>query len=177
MTMPDLFGYKPAPLREADIMRALRQRYKAKSLGEAPRYVLAEHVTTTGILWGTDLPERIADLLVQDMFRTNGRQLLHGHEIKVTRSDWRAELRTPEKAEAWKRYCDKWWLVAPPDIVYDGELPDGWGFIGYKNGKLRVRTPAPLLDPEPMPTIVRSNLLRATAKTAATHALREAGTP
>jgi len=93
--------------------------------------------------------------------------LLHGHEVKVSRSDWLHELADPSKAEAIKRYCDRWWLVVPdPKIVRD-DLPAGWGLLAFDaNGKLRVVRRAPALNPEPIPATFRGALMRAVAKTA-----------
>ncbi len=54
---------------------------------------------------------------------------IDGHELKVTRSDWLRELDTPVKADAWWPYCTRWWIVAPPGVVLDGELPAGWGLM------------------------------------------------
>lgn len=55
---------------------------------------------------------------------------VHGFEVKVSRSDWLRELRTGGlKSEAWRSVCHYWWVVAPPGVVREGELPDGWGLL------------------------------------------------
>lgn len=174
---------------ERDLLNLLHARYGVIRPGtDARRYAVAEHVSNTGPGWMSGLGrERIVDFVAQDTYfetlgadgrphpwvhndanRPRPRQVLHGFEVKVSRSDWLAELRDPSKAEAWKRYCDRWWLVAPRNVVdaVRGDLPDDWGLMCPSGNGLRVARQAPLLDPEPMPTATRAQLMRSVAKTA-----------
>lgn len=188
---------------EREMLNLLHARYSfVRPYTTARRYAVAEHVSNVGSTLGSGSLERIADFLAQDTYReflgwdgrpartqhyrnadgsysyddTNGsyRQVLHGHEVKVSRSDWLTELRDPTKADAWKRYCDKWWLVAPKDVVR-GDLPEGWGWMVPSGKGLRVVVQAPLLTPEPMPTNVRVQVMRAVQKTSRKETLRELG--
>lgn len=171
-------------VNERVVLDALHRRYAAVSMG-ARRYVVAEHVPA-GLGYG----HRIADFIAQDCHQTEltregrrvrqvyradpdtgrwqptiptiARRLLHGHEVKVQRSDWLRELRDPTKADAWRRYCDRWWLVATPGVAKPEEIPDGWGLI--VGGRVVIQ--APVLDPEPMPPTTRAALLRAVQTTA-----------
>lgn len=82
---------------------------------------------------------------------TAGRDLV-GHEVKVTRADVLAELADLTKADAWQRYCDRWWLVVPHVSLIDGlEIPDTWGVMGPPSGRrtrsMTVHRPAPRLAP------------------------------
>lgn len=72
---------------------------------------------------------RYADAVAMSLFPSRGLEI-HGFEFKVSRGDWLKELKQPEKADesVWM-YCDRWWVVAPKDIIKDGELPKGWGHI------------------------------------------------
>lgn len=183
----------PVPVRhtERDLLDALHARYSyVRPYTDARRYAVAEHVPVAGpgMDGGWSLAVRVADFLAQDTYsedvlpdgrrgggydtrggrRPTGerRQILHGFEIKVSRSDWLTELRDPTKADAWRRYCDQWWLVAPRDVVR-GDLPEGWGHLAPAGASLRIVTHAPLLTPEPMPVHTRAQFLRAVQKTAA----------
>lgn len=70
-----------------------------------------------------------ADALYVGFTSTSGRRLV-GHELKVSRADWRHELDQPGKADAWHDQCHAWYVVAPStDIVPPEELPDGWGLM------------------------------------------------
>lgn len=77
---------------------------------------------------------------------------LHGHEIKVSRSDLLAELAEPAKADPWLQYCTYWWLVVSrPDMVAGLDVPAAWGIMAPPSGR-RTRTmtiirPAPRLTP------------------------------
>lgn len=75
-----------------------------------------------------------------------------GHEIKVSRSDLIQELRDPHKADAWKRYCSRWWLVISDAAFLEGlDIPDDWGILtppSRENTRfMTVVRKAPLLTP------------------------------
>lgn len=94
----------------------------------------------------------------------SGRQLI-GHEIKVSRSDWIAELgRKNGKADAWADQCHQWWLVvSDPGIVRDGELPNGWGLMSPGRSVTRMtvhQAATPKADHQPSWDAVRSVFAR-----------------
>lgn len=167
MTVP-LFEPPEAPAKftERDMLNYLHRRYSQVNPGNGPRYACAEHVKNAAGFWAG----RIIDFIAVDCWPTGGIEL-HGHEVKVSRSDWLHELKQPEKAEAFKRYMDRWWLVVPDaSIVKADELPEGWGLLTlardrYEGAKLRVKTRAPRLTPEPLPREMLATLMRSTAKT------------
>lgn len=72
---------------------------------------------------------------------------IHGFEIKSSRSDWLRELKDPVKAEATIQYCDFWWLVTEAEIVREGELPVGWGWLERGGDRFHVRVVAKKRDP------------------------------
>lgn len=84
---------------------------------------------------------RSADALVMGLWPSLGIHL-HGFEIKVARSDWLREIQTPEKAEAFARYCHFWWILAAPSIVKLEELPATWGLMEPSGEGLKVRRPS-----------------------------------
>lgn len=165
---------EPTPRRwtERDMLDLIHERY-ARDHGNGPRYVVAEHVRNVagfGDYRSGGAPLRTADAIAIDLWPSGG-NLLHGFEVKVSRSDWLSELRDPTKADAIRRYCDHWWLVVPDaQIAHDG-LPDGWGLLAVgSDGRLRQRRAAPKLDRrDPDPSFLAS-LLRAAARTAARRA-------
>ena len=175
----DLAGIDPTPSHhytERDMLDALHARYSQTSQGTSRRYVTAEHVRVACGFGGVSFEQgiyqaewrtmRTADFLAQDCREAQGIHL-HGHEVKVSRSDWLTELADPSKADAIKRYCDFWWLVIPDRGIVRDDLPDDWGLIALdRTGKLRVVRRAPKLDPEPHPPTFRASLMRAVAKTA-----------
>lgn len=169
----DLFGAvtrepEPETWTERRMLDLLHERFGKMASGNGSRYVLAEHVRNQcgfGGFWGTG-PLRTADALVVDLWPSSG-HLIHGFEVKVSRSDWLAELRDPEKAGAFLPYCDHWWLVVPDATIVRDDLPAGWGLLVVdKEGKLRVRHRASRSTKEPMPFEMTAAWLRAVAKTA-----------
>lgn len=169
--MSDLLDMLPeaAPkVTERHMLDLLHERYSQISQGDSIRYACAEHVAShsgwTNAAGQYGNPRR-ADFIAQDCWTQQG-LLLHGHEVKVSRSDWLTELADPSKADAIKRYCDRWWLVAADKAIVRDDLPDGWGLLAPgSDGRLRVFKRAPELTPDPIPATFRAALLRAVAKT------------
>lgn len=167
----------PRKFTERDMLDALTRRYTQLSQGTNDRWVRAEHVRNgTGFngyseadykKWGRSTgPLRTADFFAIDTWESKG-HLIHGHEVKVSRSDWLHELADPSKAEAFKRYAHHWWLVVPDaSIVRPGELPDGWGMLAFRGARLHAVKRSPLLTPEPMPVPIWISLMRSASKTA-----------
>jgi hypothetical protein len=88
------------------------------------------------------------DALALSLWPSRGIEL-HGHEIKVSRSDWLRELKDVTKSQPIQRYCDRWWLViGDPAIVQPGELPPTWGLMAVKGGRLVAVKEAPKLERE-----------------------------
>lgn len=71
---------------------------------------------------------RHADAVAMNLWPSRG-LAIHGFEFKVQRSDWRRELKAPEKAEPVAQYCDHWWVIAMPGVVKLDELPAAWGLM------------------------------------------------
>ena len=97
LIVADLFGdEKPTPpkVTERDVLAALRNRYAILSKDFRIRYAIAEHVQSSA---GFDA-RRVCDFMALDLWPSKGLEL-HGHEVKVSRSDWLRELREPAKAE------------------------------------------------------------------------------
>lgn len=112
----------------------------ADVLGRLQRHYIKPSEPLPGGVFLTEVnapaaPRRI-DALYMGFTASRGHHI-HGHEIKVKRSDWQAELDTPAKADAWWRHCHYWWVVAAPGVVLPTELPTGWGLM--IPGKSRVR--------------------------------------
>ena len=153
---------RPEPIKwtERMMLDLLNDRY-SQAVGNGPRYARAEHVKSEA---GFDA-SRIADFIAMDMWPSKG-LALHGHEVKVSRSDWLCELRDPSKAEAFRPYMDYWWLVVSDKTIVRDDLPEGWGLMAVSNGRLRIVKSAQRQTPEPMPKSLLACLLRATTKTA-----------
>jgi len=102
---------------------------------------------------------RSCDAMAMSLWPSRGLEL-HGFEIKVERSDWLRELKDPAKAETFFRYCDRWWIVAPADVVKDGELPPSWGLLVPRGKQLVQKVAAKPLTPCPVDRGFLAALLR-----------------
>jgi hypothetical protein len=121
-----------APVRSNDVLNLLRARYTVDA-GNGPRYVFAPEVRNAA---GFDAT-RSFDAVVVDTWPSSG-LTVHIFEIKVTRSDWLRELKTPAKTQAALDRSDLFTVVAPAGVVKLEELGEGWGLVEVKNGKLRT---------------------------------------
>ncbi|QNJ56375.1 hypothetical protein KNV19_gp61 [Gordonia phage Portcullis] len=120
-------------MTERDLLDALHEKLDGEAQGNGGhRWIIAEKVRCRAGFAGWDPQHgrlRTADALAIDTWMSKGMEL-HGFEVKCSRSDWLTELKQPEKSEAFRRICDRWWLVtSDPSIVKPGELPDGWGHM------------------------------------------------
>jgi hypothetical protein len=157
---PELdFGLEDAPkMTEAELTDALYERYSARH-GNGQRYAVAVQVRSHA---GFDA-RRTADFVAMDLWPSM-RLTLHGHEIKVSRSDWLRELKDPSKAAEFVPYMNCWWVVvADARIVRDGELPDDWGLMAMRGGLLTVVRKATRRDALPLTPTRLAALLRSVA--------------
>jgi len=129
----------------------------------AKRYPAPEWAFFTEVRNSTGYASKVrtADALAMSLWPSRGIHL-HGFEVKVSRSDWRRELKEPEKAEDFARLCDFWWIVAPHGIVPVDELPQAWGLIEQRGKRLVRAREAYLREPEPLTRRRLAALLRAT---------------
>lgn len=162
-----------------DATRDLRRRVAAKfgrsTPGMMPEHAVLFEVPVDGVRrWTTRQGEpasnpcrrRIDAVAVGLWAKTN--HLIHGFELKSTRSDLLAELRDPEKSEPARRLCDRWWLVlSDRALLRDDAPPQGWGVLVVSGRGLRK-----LADPDPLDNERNSRFVAALVQTA----LRSHGT-
>lgn len=92
---------------------------------------------------------RTADGIAMSLFPSRGLDI-HGFEIKISMSDWKAELKNPEKAEEIAKFCDYWWIVTTQElgknIMEKSYMPDNWGLMVERGTGLYVMKQAKKLD-------------------------------
>ncbi len=140
-------------MRSSEIKALMRKRYCA------PEWALAFEVSDAT---GGGLERRHADAVAMNLWPSRGLGV-HGFEIKISKSDWLRELQNPRKAEAVSKYCDFWWIVAPEGVVNETAIPDTWGLIVVKKGKLFTAKQAPQRTPEPITKDFMASLFRRTS--------------
>ena len=139
---------------EAEILRLLRVRYATRN-GNGPRYAFAQHVRDRA---GFDAT-RTLDAVVMDTWPSSG-LALHGFEIKTSRADWKRELAQPDKAAAFTRFLDYFWVVAPEGVALADELPDLWGLLEMGRRGLVMAHKAERHAPEPVDRSFLACLMR-----------------
>lgn len=86
--------------------------------------------------------ERRCDGIAVGMWGSTGR-LIHGFEVKTSRSDWLREVKDVSKADHFIEQCDRWWLVTGDiSIAKPAEIPDAWGWMSATKTGLRIQKPA-----------------------------------
>lgn len=140
-------------LSAGDLVALIRARHEAS----AGWHVLEQVRNGTG--WQRQT--RTADAFAIQTFPSRG-ICAHGFEVKVDRADLVKELREPKKADAIQRWCRFWWLVMPDEkLLADLVLPETWGILVVKKGKLAVHRDAPELEPEAWTPAFFAALVRA----------------
>lgn len=135
-----------------NIIEALSKRYAP------PEYAFLTEVRNSV---GFQSKVRTADAMAMSLWPSRGLYMT-GFEVKVSRADWKKELRSPEKAEELARYCKHWFVACPENLIPIDEVPSGWGLISVGDGgKLKYLKPAPELPSTQEPTwILFASLMR-----------------
>lgn len=144
-------------MNESFMTNLLRLRYTA------PEWAFMAQVRNgTGF---TRKVTRTADALAMSLYPSRGLHL-HGFEVKVSRSDFVKELKTPEKAEDIARFCSFWWIVAPDTNVAPVEMvPANWGLLVMKGDGLTVAKQATFKESAPLDTPMIASIFRNVAGT------------
>jgi len=88
---------------------------------------------------------RRCDGIAIGMWGSTGR-LIHGFEVKISRSDWLRELKDVSKADPFIERCDRWWLVTgSASVAKLEEIPAAWGWMSATKTGLRVQRPPQIL--------------------------------
>lgn len=129
---------------------ALDRRYGQGQLGTAGEQWITLREARSGA--GHEGNNRQCDYLAINSWPGKGLQVI-GHEIKVSKADWRKELEQPEKAEDFARYCRRWWVVMPYKLAsqVQHEVPPAWGLLGVQPSRTMELISAPAREPEPLP--------------------------
>ncbi len=86
------------------------------------------------------------------------------YELKVSRSDWLAELRNPEKRAPFVALSNQFWFVIAEGIGSRDDMPPDTADCGLleimSSGKIHVRKRAPKRDVGEMPTSFAMAMMR-----------------
>lgn len=121
--------------------KLLAERYPV-----AEGWCFMEEVTPPGLPSDPDRSPRRFDGIAISLWPSMG-EIVHGFEIKASRADFLNEIRQPAKAGSLMRWCDFWWLVCPPGIAQDHEVPATWGILNVLPSGLRQKRRGPQLKP------------------------------
>ncbi len=134
-----------------DIRDALRNKHTPSDNVTSPDWVLIEEARSGP---GYDGNRGQCDLLAINLYQSRGMHLI-GYEIKVSTSDMRAELKQPEKAERFARFCRSWWVVTTPKVweATQHEIPPNWGVmtLATPGGRLVKKQTPTKREPEAVP--------------------------
>lgn len=138
-------------MRARDVKDALHGRYNKPSQGrQGERYVCIEEARSGA---GFDGNNGQCDFLAINTWKSRGMELI-GHEVKVSASDWKAELADPAKAERFARFCRRWYVAAPSALAskIKHEVPPAWGLLSVSDAGRVTETVKPKpRDPADVP--------------------------
>jgi hypothetical protein len=121
-------------MTSVEVVIALRRHY-----GEA--WALVEQVGN-GTGWNAG---RWLDVIAFGLWPSRGLEV-HGIEIKVSRADWRREVRQPAKADAIATHCDRFWIAAPAGLIdplHLGTIAPAWGLLEVdRAGRIQTKRAA-----------------------------------
>lgn len=142
-----------AKLTAKDVRSLLRKRY-----ADHQWFLAFEVRDATGFQKSSN---SYADAIAMNTWPSKG-FVIHGHEIKVSRSDWQKELDQPYKADPFLKLVDFWWLVAPAGVAHLSEIPPTWGFLRAEANRIVTARDAPRLSqgPEALPREFVSSIVR-----------------
>ena len=134
-----------------DIRDALRAKHTPADNVTRPDWVLIEEARSGP---GHDGNRGQCDMMAINLYQSRGMHLI-GYEIKVSVSDMRAELKNPEKAERFARFCRSWWVVTTPKVwaATQHEIPPNWGVmtLATPGGRLVKKQTPTKREPEAVP--------------------------
>ncbi len=154
-------------MTSADVLAALRTRYLPPQW-----YLLTEVANGTGYKGKTR--ETYADAVAINAYQSGkyGAEI-HGFEIKVTRADWLNELKDPGKSAEVRKFCDRWYVVAPPGVVQATDELSGAGYLCVADGTITTEWEAALVGDAPLTrAFVAALVRRASEERADKEALR-----
>lgn len=144
----------PKKMTAADVRAALKIYYAQPEYG-----IVFEVARSTG-----HAARRHLDALAMDLWPSRG-LAIHGIEIKVSRSDFRNEIKQPEKAEEIAQFCDYFWIAAPLGIVPIEELPKAWGLLEINDkNKVVLRKQAEKTEAKPVTRAFMAAIMRCTGR-------------
>lgn len=134
-----------------DICDALERRYNKRSQGRDGEQYICLREARAGA--GFDGNRGRCDFLAINTWPSRGMELI-GHEVKVSMSDWKAELAKADKAERFARFCRRWYVAVPAELAakIKHEVPPTWGLLSVSDkGACREVVPGMSCDPEVIP--------------------------
>lgn len=141
-----------ASMTAEDIKAALHRRYNKPSQGRPGEQFVCIEEARSGA--GFDGNAGQCDFLAINTWKSRGVELI-GHEVKVSMSDWKAELARPEKAERFARFCRRWYVAVPSSLTKEikHEVPPAWGLMSVsESGNVREVIKPQSRKPEDVPT-------------------------
>lgn len=169
--VPDLEpDIAPVVLTAEQVIAAIRARYAPD--GQVPEWVVLEQVRNQQGFGGAT-PIRTFDALLVGLWESRGHPI-HGFEVKVSKGDWKRELKAPDKADPLVRHVSYWWIAAPAGVVDPATLPDGWGLQVTDGKRLRTVREATRREAQPPTWSMVAAILKRTAEQVTGDAVRRA---
>lgn len=108
-----------------------------------PEWLPVHEVPLNGETGDGHYQGRAADFIALRLWGGALQGHMKGFEVKVSRSDFLAELKDPDKRRPLERACTACYIVAPKSVMVSmDELPAGWGWLEMRARDLILRKEA-----------------------------------
>jgi len=122
--LKDLVNRNKSEIEDAELTELTKKALKRKY--QYPEWALLFEVTGKN--------GRRADAVAYNLYPSRNWKTI-GLEVKVSRSDWKKELKEASKNDWFVGQVDQFYVVAGrKGIVKESELPEGWGLLEMKGG-------------------------------------------
>lgn len=133
-------------VKAAEIIAALRTHHLPRLNWQAPSWVFFDEVRISPG-WGAGAEQRI-DAWAMNCWPSK-RQMV-AYEVKVSRSDFRLELRKPVKRKLALFYSNRFYFATPVGLINPAELPTECGLVEVQaDGSIKTVVDAPWRDCHP----------------------------
>lgn len=112
-----------------------------------------------GTGFGKDAEQRFDAWAIH--YHPSKRNVTRCYEVKISRSDFRSEIRKPLKRRPGLRLANEFYFVTPENMLEPGEIPPECGLMEVgSDGKLKIKVVAPFRDVMPPTWLFTSALCR-----------------
>lgn len=136
-------------MKASEVVTAVRRHYGCESDSMGPEWAALTEFTLAP---GVKAMSRIDLFMVRAWSGKPKGHERHSIEVKVSRSDFLAEVARPWKRAPWEAVSHRFYFAAPAGLIDPSEVPDGCGLLeAHPYGCIQIVRAPKTADPDPVP--------------------------